>query len=373
MTPQFLPGAKLCGRFYWNCVRPMLDRRFPGVPHAAALIDSGSEVLGFDDAMSTDHHWGPRVLLFLHPPVEAEWARAIHDTLARELPYEFEGYPTSFTPPDPNDNGTQLLEQRRQGPVAHRVTCQTVAGFIAGHLNFDIDRPIEPADWLTFSEQRLGTLAYGPVFHDAIGLEKVRARFNYYPHEVWLYLLAAGWNRIGQEEHLMGRAGWAGDEIGSALIGARLVRDIMRLSFLMERRYAPYPKWLGSGFQRLGVAEALLPSLEGALRATDWQARETHLVRAYETLAARHNVLGLTEPMPERATPFFNRPFQSIGNHGFARALLRQIRDARVQALARLPLIGSLDQFSDNTDLVADPFWRRRVRQLYTEQTDPNV
>jgi hypothetical protein len=34
------------------------------------------------------------------------------------------------------------------------------------------------------------------------------------------------WNRIGQEEHLMGRAD-RGDEIGSAIIAARLVRDLM--------------------------------------------------------------------------------------------------------------------------------------------------
>ncbi len=36
-----------------------------------------------------------------------------------------------------------------------------------------------------------------------------------------------------------------GDEVGSALIGSRLVRDIMRLCFLMEQTYAPYAKWFG--------------------------------------------------------------------------------------------------------------------------------
>jgi len=373
MTTPFQPGAKLCERFYWNCVRPVLDRWIPGVPHAAALIDSGSEVLGFDDAMSTDHHWGPRVLLFLHPPDAARWAQTIHAALTRELPYEFEGYPTNFSAPDPNDNGVQHLERVTEGPVNHRVTCQTLAGFIRQHLNFDLDQPLEPADWLTFSEQRLGTLVYGPVFHDATGLEAVRAQFSYYPRDVWLYLLAAGWNRIGQEEHLMGRAGLAGDEIGSALIGARLVRDLMRLSFLMARRYAPYPKWFGTAFQRLDAAPALTPSLEGALRAATWQEREANLVRAFETLAACHNALGVTEPLPERVTPFFGRLFQSIGNQGFAEALLGRIQDPQVQALARRPLIGSLDQFSDNTDLVSDPAWRGRLRQLFTEQTDSNV
>jgi hypothetical protein len=35
----------------------------------------------------------------------------------------------------------------------------------------------------------------------------------------------------------MGRAGYVGDELGAALIGSRLVRDMMRLCFLMERQY----------------------------------------------------------------------------------------------------------------------------------------
>src|SRR5687768_9212505 len=113
----------------------------------------------------------------------------------------------------------------------------------------------------------------------------MRGRFAYYPHDVWLYLLAAGWGRIGQDEHLMGRAGMVGDEIGSAIIGARLVRDVMRLCFLMERVHAPYPKWLGTGFQRLSCAAELSPHLRAALSAEEWREREARLVPAYETIA----------------------------------------------------------------------------------------
>jgi hypothetical protein len=372
LTPQFQPGAKLSEQFYSRCVRPILDSHFPGLPYAAALLDSGSEVIGFDDAMSTDHGWGPRAMLFLNQSEHPRYAQAVHDALAHQLPREFEGYPTNFTAPDPNDNGTQLLAHLAQGPVNHRVPCLTFRGFITEYLNFEMDQPIEPVDWLTFSEQRLLTLTAGPVFYDAIGLNDARARFNYYPHDVWLYLLAAGWSRLGQEDHLMGRAGFAGDELGSAIIGARLVRDIMRLCFLMERAYAPYPKWFGSAFMKLAPASSLSPLLTGALQAQTWQQREGYLVRAYETLAARHNALGLTEPMPEEATSFFSRPFQTVALHGFADSLLRKVQDPRVQIIAKLPLIGSLDLFSDNTDLHSNPFWRPRLRDLYGEQRAPD-
>ena len=61
----FLAGLELAREFYRGAVKPILDRPFPQLPHSAALIGSGSEVLGYDDPMSTDHHWGPRVMLFL--------------------------------------------------------------------------------------------------------------------------------------------------------------------------------------------------------------------------------------------------------------------------------------------------------------------
>ena len=54
---------------------------------------------------------------------------------------------------------------------------------------------------------------------------------------------------------MMGWAGFVGDEIGSALMGSRLVRDIMRLAFLMEREYIPYAKWFGTAFTQLNSAE----------------------------------------------------------------------------------------------------------------------
>jgi hypothetical protein len=182
---------------------------------------------------------------------------------------------------------------------------------------------------------------------------------------VWLYLLAAGWQRIGQEEHLMPRAGFAGDELGSAIIGARLVRDSMSLCFLMERQYAPYPKWFGSAFRQLSCAADLYPTLWRALQATTWQAREGALGEVYETLARWHNRLGITEPLPETVSPFYSRPFQVIHADRFAGAIRERITDPDVQQIAERGLLGSIDQFSDSTDLRSNSGWRPRLNKLY--------
>ena len=52
---EFVPGQVLCAAFYAEVVAPLLD----GMPHAAALWGTGSDVLGYDTVQSTDHGWGP--------------------------------------------------------------------------------------------------------------------------------------------------------------------------------------------------------------------------------------------------------------------------------------------------------------------------
>src|SRR5271155_292028 len=219
-TPEtiFISGLDLSERFYNQVIQPVLREHFPGLMYTAALIGSGSEVLGLDTEMSSDHHWGPRALLFLNPQDYERYRDAIVQSLREKLPRTFLGYPTSFTEPDPNDHGTQLLDCSTDGPVNHRVEVHTPANYFVKYLGFDIGQEIEMADWLTFPEQKLATITAGRIFHDELGLQAIRQRFAYYPNDVWLYLLASGWTRIEQEEHLMGRAGFVGDEIGSTII-----------------------------------------------------------------------------------------------------------------------------------------------------------
>jgi hypothetical protein len=363
--PEFVKGLELSRLFFDEAVRPVLEESFPALHYAAALLGTGSEVLGFDTEMSSDHGWGPRFDLFLNEEDYTAARESIKETLRQKLPHSFRGYSTSFTEPDLNDHGVQRPEARTSGPVNHKVEITTPRRFILDYLDFRIEREIEPADWLTFPEQKLRTLTRGAVFHDSIGLEDVRRRFAYYPEDVWLYLLGAAWARVGQEEHLMGRAGMVGDEIGSALVGARLVRDLMRLCFLMEKTYAPYPKWFGTAFMQLNCAPSLSPHLRAALASDTWREREEHLARAYRLVAEKHNALGVTEPLPAEPRDFFGRPFRVIELHGFAKAALARIKDERVQRIAARKPIGGIDLFSDSTDLVSHASWRATLRKLY--------
>ncbi len=365
MTNSPINGLDLCESFYRKAIEPILASDFPGLNYSAALLGDGSEILGFDTEMSRDHDWGPRGMLFLRQSDYTKYAEAIKIALSEKLPKSFLGYPTGFSEPDPNDNGTQQLELSETGTVNHLVEILTPEKFFFHHIRFETDKDIEPADWLTFSEQKLATIAAGRIFDDQIELQTIRSRFTYYPHEVWLYLLASGWTRIEQEEHLMGRAGYVDDEIGSAIIAARLVRDLIRLCFLMEKRYAPYPKWYGTAFSKLKAAPSLEPILRQVLIASNWKERQEHLSKAYEYVATLHNNLGITASMRTTVRQFHDRPFLVISMGDFSKAILAQISDPTVREIALKRPIGSIDQFSDSTDLLSDASWRPTLRMLY--------
>ncbi|EOD70540.1 DUF4037 domain-containing protein [Amycolatopsis vancoresmycina] len=340
---EFTPGIELSRRFHAEAVRPILRRARPRLRYTAALLGPGSEVLGFDSPRSTDHDWGPRLLLF--PDGDGAGLR---DLLADHLPRTFLGYSTHFVT---SENGTRHLAQAT-GRTDHGVVVAGLGDWVRGTLGFDPRRPVR-ADWLATPTQIFAEFTGGAVFHDDLGLETLRRNLAWYPGDVWRYVLACQWQRIGQEEAFVGRCGEAGDELGSAVVAARLVRDLMRLCLLMARRYPPYSKWLGSAFARLPVATRLAPHLTGALAATTWQLRERHLVAAYECVAGLHNDLGLTEPVVPRTSGYHDRPFQVIHAGRFVTPLLAGWPPA--------PLTGAIDQFVDSTDALGDRAFTRGV------------
>ncbi|GGK81791.1 hypothetical protein GCM10012284_14800 [Mangrovihabitans endophyticus] len=344
---DFISGAELSRRLYDDAVRPLLSRHFPGLPHSAALIGAGSEVLGFDTERSTDHDWGARLHLFLTTDDLARHGARINDLLTERLPATIAGYPTSLVP---TEHGTRHL-RHTTGRVQHGVVITEPGCWLTGHLGFNPLTGITPHDWLATPTQTLAEVTTGAVHHDGLGaLHAARRALAWYPDEVWRYVLACQWQRLSQEEPFVGRCGEVGDELGSAVVAARLVRDLMRLRLLIGRTYPPYGKWLGTAFARLPDADRLATALTATLRAGTWRDREHHLVTAYETIAARHNELGLTTPVDPSVRPFHDRPFRVLHAERFAQALIRSITDP---ALRSLPLIGAIDQFVDNTDALS--------------------
>jgi hypothetical protein len=124
-------------------------------------------------------------------------------------------------------------------------------------------------EWLMIPTQLLRELTGGAVFHDGLDLLKsYRSTLTWYPDDVWRYALAYQWMRLSQEEPFVGRCGEAGDDLGSAVVAARQVRDLMKLCLLMRRVYPPYSKWLCTAFTTLLCAPTLRSASSTCRRLT---------------------------------------------------------------------------------------------------------
>jgi hypothetical protein len=305
---EFIPGLQLSELFYEQAVLPLLKEAIPGLSHSAGLLDSGSEVFGFDTSRSTDHYWGPRVLIFLSEDDHHRYAKAIGDYLACHHPYDFMGYSTNFSAPD--DNGVQVLEPISSGFVRHRVAITTVTSFCRKSLaGYDPKADMSLHEWKRCPMQSLFAFRKGRLFRDDLQIESLRQRLWFYPREVMLYLLSRHWDSIEEEEAFVGRCGEAGDELGSHLIACRIIDALLKITFLLEREYYPYSKWLCTAFKELSSYKSLIPYIRGVIHAGDWHERERHLSKAYTIILALQNqVAGLPYIEPQ-VSCFYGRPF----------------------------------------------------------------
>ena len=358
---DFIPGLDLSEIFYNEAVKPVLEEHFPDLLYSAARLGSGSDVLRYDTAQSMDHDWGPKLQLFL---AESEYEGLhddVDDALRNHLPYRVHGFPTNFVL---LDDGSLRMKAIETGPINHAVEISTVSDFFIEYFGFVPTEDFRMVDWLTIPEQILRSIAKGRVFHD--GLEKLQpiiAVLEYYPHDHWLYLLASQWRKISQEVAFMGRSGQVGDELGSRIIGTRLVRDLMKLCFLMERQYAPYIKWFGTAFSELKCADDLKPIFIQIMDADTWREREKHLIQAYEYVAKMHNELEITESLETEISQFYDRPFMVIRADLFAEAIMAEIEDDEVVKLPKY--LGSIDQYVDSTEILAYTNKFRKFWSMY--------
>lgn len=259
-------------------------------------------------------------------------AKRIYRVLSKKLPARFRGFSTSFGPP--NVKGVRLRQRVEKPPINHLVEITTLRSFFKAVLGIDPGHELSVVEWLTTPQQKLLSVTAGRVFHDGQDrLNETRKRFAYYPRDVWLYLLAAQWSKIAEEEAFVGRTATIGDEIGSRIIASRLVEAIMRLCFLMERQYAPYSKWFGTAFRKLNCARKMTSLLSKIMNSESWAEREKHLSRAYSLLAEMHNALRITRPLDTIVSQYYNRPYLVIHAERFATEIRKTIADREVREI----------------------------------------
>ena len=333
-------GGDLARQYYESVVAPLLAEFDGGMAHAAGRLGQGSDVLGFDDAMSRDHDWGLRLTLL----VEAEHVATLAEFIESRLPTEYLGYPTRFP-------------LTTNGETRHRIDIDTAQQFSFALLGVDATSELTVPEWLSLSGQSILEVIAGPLFEDSLGtITTIRHQLRWYPDDLWRHVVAKSWARLAEELPLVGRAGMRGDELGSSVIGARLVSIAMHLGFQLERTWAPYPKWFGTAFQALPNASACTPALSATLSATSWQDRETHLVHACKQLYEFQRTTALPTVDGPMIEPFHDRPFPTVSQTAIDALTTSTLPGASIG-------VGSIDQWTDNVALLTAPAQRLPITQ----------
>lgn len=224
-----MQGLELSRRYFEACLPLLQEQAGDILPLCAvALAGEGSECLGFDDATSRDHDWGPGFCIWLSREDLARHRQRLEDVL-RLLPGTFEGFPCRMTP-----------ERRmgRTGPMA-------MEDFYARFTGRDTP-PSDWRHWLGMQEWGLATCTNGEVFFDGPGRFSAwrTTLLDYFPRDLHLKKMATRCMQMAQAgQYNLPRCLERGDSIGAMLALGRFSEAALSLACLLNRRYLPFYKW----------------------------------------------------------------------------------------------------------------------------------
>ncbi len=243
-----ITGLELSRKYYEQYGRPMIHEMFPEYEDriAVGLVGEGSECFGFDDEISRDHDFGPGFCMWL--------AKEDYKKIGKKLQKEYDMLPKEF-------GGFRRLETAK---ADKRVGVFTVGKFYKRFLGIK-RAPKTDEEWLLIDEAGLCHATNGEVFADGLGgFSYIRQQLNqYYPDRVWRL-------RIAQTAALMSQSGQynfprmleRGDTVTASVYLSQFIENTMKMLYLLNRRYAPYTKWMFRGLSDIPDTKEICDQLE---------------------------------------------------------------------------------------------------------------
>ncbi|MBR4718964.1 MAG: DUF4037 domain-containing protein [Lachnospiraceae bacterium] len=248
-------GITLSRKFYEEYGRPMIYEKFREFKDCmtVGLAGRGSQCYGFDDDLSRDHDFGPDFCIWLDDDVYDE----IGDSLQKaydDLPSEYMGYKrVTSIPPD-----------------GKRVGVIRTKEFYSRILDIEENRLVEFMDtedpgiiydfFASVKEENLSQCTNGCLFGEGQDdFIKLRNKLSYYPDTLWK-------RKIAEELHYSAQMGQynyirmlkRGEKVASEIALAGYMEHTMKLVYLINRKYAPYYKWLHRGMADLEKAAVIM-------------------------------------------------------------------------------------------------------------------
>ncbi len=233
-----MKGLDLCRDFFLTHGEPMIKAEFSFLKDrmAAGMVGEGSECLGFDDAVSRDHDWGPGFCLWLTDEDYREFGP--------ELQAAYEKLPRVFL-------GFHRKSARLSG---QKTGVFTISGFFRQFTGLS-QAPDNLSQWMSLSDAYLCTCTSGEVFHDPFGrFTDIRKNLlEFYPEDVRRFKIAVKCMVCAQSgQYNMVRSARRGEPVAEAFAKNEFCMGIMDLVFLLKKRYAPFYKWKHRAVKDLG-------------------------------------------------------------------------------------------------------------------------
>ena len=244
-----MKGLELAERYYYAVCAPMLQEKFPCQLGriAAGLVGEGSECYGYDDELSQDHDWGAAVCLWLTADDYESFGRELADALA-ELPSTFLGYPA---------RRVSSLGQGRTGVMS-------IDNFYRKFLGTSYV-PSTLTQWRRIPEHHLAAATNGKVFTDPLGdFSAIRAALltDYYPADIRKKKLAARCMTAAQAgQYNYPRVVKRNEFVAAHLAATEFITAVSSMTYLLNRRYQPFYKWLHRGMRDLPLLGETIAAL----------------------------------------------------------------------------------------------------------------
>ena len=247
-----MKGIELSRAYFEEYGRPMLENDFAEIIDriAVGLVGHGSECFGFDDDISTDHDFEPGFCLWLTDEDEQRLGFKLFRAYSK-LPKEF--------------MGVKCLKKSALGSNEKGV--RTISEFYSAYTGRR-GAPECWQDWLYTPSHYFAEATNGEVFCDPLGeFTAVREAIkNSMPEDVRLKKIASCALHMAQSGQYNYKRCISHEELGAARFALNeFAKNAAELAFLLERRHAPYYKWIFRAMRELNSLSYIAGELEDLL------------------------------------------------------------------------------------------------------------
>ena len=274
-------GLDISAQFYESIGHDGLFRAFPGLADkmAIGLAGEGSECYGFDDAISTDHDFGPGFCIWLSKEdydVYGAKLQAFYDT----LPDTFMGH-TRHTVNSDGRVGVWCMDDFFRQYTGYAAVDEIVNPHKPGNVvsNYDAahyesarnevynDLGNIAKQILTIPEEGMSVILNGRIFHDPSGVFTARRKAFYdaFTEEIWQMKMAKALIELGKYgQYNYPRSMKRGDYVTAQIVLYKYIETLLKFVHYVNHAFPPYYKCLkksASGLDKLAVLADLTEAL----------------------------------------------------------------------------------------------------------------